>query len=117
MQRCTCSRSLLVMKVRITENSPVAKLAAARLKADHAAIVFGNTIHLHNIKREEFLTDKAWVCHELQHVKQYNRYGFTGFLFRYTMDWIRKGYYNNRFEAEARNAEQCIELLNGVEFI
>ena len=106
-----------MMKVRIKENSAVARLAAAKLKAVKVAIVFGNTIHLHNTTREEFLHDKEWVCHELKHVLQYRQHGFAGFLYKYMASWIRNGYYNNRFEKEARAAEHDGELINGVQFI
>lgn len=105
------------MKVRIKENSWVAKLAAARMKADKVAIVFGHTVHLHNTSREEFLCDGRWVCHELKHVEQYRRNGFTGFLVKYLAEWMKKGYYNNRFEVEARESEEDEELMKGIEFI
>ena len=90
------------MKVRIKENSWVAKMAAAKMKADKVAIVFGSTIHLHNTSRQEFLNDTDWVCHELKHVEQYKQNGFAGFLTKYVFDWMKNGYYNNKFEVEAR---------------
>ncbi|HPG10236.1 MAG TPA: DUF4157 domain-containing protein [Chitinophagaceae bacterium] len=105
------------MKVRIKENAFVARLAAGKLKSSGAAIVFGSTIYLHNTTRQEFLNNTTWVCHELKHVHQYRHYGFVGFLFRYFFQWIQKGYYNNRFEVEARKSESDVSLLNGVEFI
>lgn len=105
------------MKVRVKENAFVARLAAGKLRSSGAAIVFGNTIYLHNTTRQEFLNNISWVCHELKHVYQYQQYGFAGFLFRYLIEWIRKGYYRNRFEAEARESESDISLLNGIEFI
>jgi len=104
------------MKVRIKENSWVAKLAAAKMKAGKLAIVFGRTIHLHNTSRQEFLSDTEWVCHELKHIEQYRRHGFAGFIALYLFDWMRKGYYNNRFEAEARSSEKNIRLIQGVIF-
>lgn len=104
------------MKVRIKEDSWVARLAAAKLKAGKVAIVFGNTIHLHNTSKQEFLSDTNWVCHELKHVEQYRRYGFAGFLCRYFFEWVRKGYSMNRFESEARNSESDIVLMKGVVF-
>ena len=71
------------MKVRIKENSWVAKMAAAKMKTDKVAIVFGSTIHLHNTSRSEFLHDNDWVCHELKHVQQYQQNGFTSFLIQW----------------------------------
>ncbi len=105
------------MKVRIKENTFVAKLAAGKLKSARVAIVFGHTIYLHNSSREEFLNDKTWVLHELKHVEQYRRYGFTGFIIRYVWEWARRGYINNRFEVEARNSETNDNLLSDVQFI
>jgi hypothetical protein len=105
------------MKVRIKENSVLAKIAAAKMKADKLAIVFGHTIHLYNTGRAEFLNDRDWVCHEIKHVHQYKQHGYTGFIVKYLYDSIKRGYYNNRFEKEARDAECNRELLNGVEFV
>ncbi len=105
------------MKVQIKENSWVAKLAAAKLKADKVAIVFGSTIHLHNTSRKEFLNDTEWVCHELKHVQQYRQNGFVGFITKYLFDTMKNGYYNNKFEVEARKSEKDVELINEVQFI
>lgn len=105
------------MKVRIKENSWVAKMAAAKLKSDKVAIVFGNTIHLHNTSRTEFLNDKEWVCHELKHVQQYQQNGFVGFITKYLFDSFKNGYYNNKFEVEARECEGDEALIKGVEFV
>jgi hypothetical protein len=95
----------------------VAKLAAAKMKADRVAIVFGKTIHLHNITRTAFLQDSDWVCHEMKHVEQYQENGFTGFLIKYIVEWMKNGYYNNQFEIEARENEKNILLMREVEFI
>lgn len=117
MQRIKTIAGLHSMKVRIKENSVLAKIAAARMKADKLAIVFGSTIHLYNTGRAEFLSDSDWVCHEIKHVQQYKQHGYTGFILKYLYDSIKRGYYNNRFEKEARAAECNRELLNGVEFV
>jgi hypothetical protein len=105
------------MKVRIKENSWIAKVAAMKLKGDKVAIVFGSTIHLHKTSREEFLNDTVWVCHELKHVEQYKQNGFIGFLAKYFLDWIKNGYYNNKFEIEARSGEGDFELIEKTKFI
>ena len=94
------------MEFHIKERSFVARLAAWKLNAKQVAIVFGNTIYLHNTSREEFLANQAWVKHELQHIRQYKRYGFVRFLALYLLESIKKGYHNNRFEVEARAAER-----------
>lgn len=80
-------------------------------------MVLGNTIHLWNATKEEFLQDKRWLKHELCHIQQYKRYGFTGFLLRYIWESICHGYYNNKYEVEARLAEEDKEQgISGKEF-
>jgi hypothetical protein len=81
------------------------------------AAVLGNTIHLWNISREDFLKRTPWVVHEVEHVRQYQRYGFVCFCLLYLWESARRGYYNNRFEVEARLAESGVQNLSGVEFI
>lgn len=105
------------MKVKLKEQSWVAKLAAKKMKAGALAIVFGRTVHLWNISRKEFLHDRRLMVHEIEHVRQYRRHGFFPFLFLYLVDWVRKGYYHNRFEIEARAAEQELSRLDDVEFV
>ncbi|MEO7522947.1 MAG: DUF4157 domain-containing protein [Ferruginibacter sp.] len=94
---------------KIKENSWLAKIAAKKLGKKDVAMVLGNTIHLWNTTEAGFLNDKQWVKHELCHVEQYKRYGFLNFLARYLWESIRKGYQNNKYEVEARNAEKNME--------
>ena len=75
------------------------------MHSDSLAMVLGKTIHLHNISRESFLKNQRLVKHELCHVRQYQQHGYIGFLVKYLWESIRKGYYNNKFEVEARKAE------------
>lgn len=105
------------MKVRIKERSWLAKFAAIKMQADKVAIVFGNTIHLCNTSKEEFLNDQDWTCHELKHVEQYRQIGIPGFLAQYVLDWVKNGYYNNKFEVEARASEKDIGLIKKAQFI
>lgn len=91
---------------KIREGSWVAKLAATKLGSEKVAIVIGHTIHLHQTSKEEFEKDKRWVKHELCHVQQFERYGFLNFIFRYLWESMRMGYYNNKYEVEARAAEK-----------
>jgi hypothetical protein len=91
---------------KIKENSFVARIAAWKMNSKRVAIVFGNTIHLHNTSKEEFLSNKRWVNHELEHVRQYREYGFLRFIVRYLIESVKKGYHNNRFEVAAREAEK-----------
>jgi hypothetical protein len=84
----------------------VAKIAAWKLKASSVAIVFGSTIHLWNSSKEDFLKNERWLKHELCHIRQYKQHGYFGFIIKYLIESLKKGYYNNRFEVEARKAEE-----------
>ncbi len=90
---------------KIKENSRVAKIAARIMKADYLAIVFGSTIHLNKNIKQEFLSNQKWLKHELCHIKQYKEHGYILFIIKYIWECFRKGYYNNKFEVEAREAE------------
>ncbi len=92
-------------RINIRENSWMAWLAAKKLGAPAVAITLGNTIYLHRTGREHFLNNERWVKHELKHVEQFRRYGYFRFIFLYLAECLRKGYYHNRFEIEARKAE------------
>ncbi len=105
------------MKVRIKEGTLFARMAARKLKSNNVAAVLGNTIHLWNVSREEFLQRTPWVVHEIEHVRQFQRYGFVRFSVLYLWESARKGYYNNRFEVEARVAEHGVLSLEGIEFV
>ena len=89
----------------IKENSWLAKIAAKKLKADSVAMVLGKTIHLYNTNKANFLNDEQWLKHELCHIKQFAAHGYFLFVVKYLWESLRKGYYNNRFEVEAREAE------------
>jgi len=67
-------------------------------------MVLGKTIHLSGVSRETFLQDPSWVSHELCHVRQFQEHGYVRFLWRYLLESYRNGYYNNKFEVEAREA-------------
>lgn len=89
----------------IKENSLAARIAAWKLNASSVAIVFGSTIHLWNCSKQEFLQNEKWVKHELCHIRQYQQHGYWSFILKYLWESLQKGYYNNRFEVEAREAE------------
>ncbi len=89
----------------IKENSWLAKIAAKKLGTNNVAMVLGKTIHLHNTREQDFLKDEKWVKHELCHIRQFKQHGYVVFILKYIWENIRKGYYNNRFEVEARAAE------------
>ena len=98
-------------KIRIRQNSWLAHWAARNLGYDYVAMVFGHTIHLHNTSLEKFFARPSWVIHELKHVEQYERFGLLGFLYRYFKEHLRKGYWNNALEVEARASERDYNLL------
>jgi len=93
--------------LKIKEHSWRARIAAMVLKSPGVAIVFGSTIHLHGVSATQFLMDERWLKHELKHIEQYQKEGYLGFLVKYLWESIRHGYYNNRFEVEAREAESA----------
>ena len=72
----------------------------------NVAIVIGKTIHLHNATRQEFLQNEKWLKHELCHIRQFEHYGFLNFITMYLWESFNKGYFNNKFEVEARKAEK-----------
>ncbi|UEG50977.1 DUF4157 domain-containing protein [Ferruginibacter lapsinanis] len=90
----------------IKERSWVAKIAARKLKVPSVAIVLGKTIHLHNISSKDFLKDTKLLKHELCHVRQFQQHGYIRFIVKYLWESLRKGYYNNKYEIEARAAEE-----------
>lgn len=89
----------------IRENSFIAKIAAKKLRVKSVAIVTGNTINLYNKSKEDFLQDIKWLLHELCHVQQYKKHGYIPFILKYLLSSLHSGYYNNKYEVEARNAE------------
>ena len=104
-----------MIRVIIKENSWMAKIAARKLKAEKVAMVLGKTIHLHNTSKQEFISNKKWLRHEIAHIKQYKKIGFVQFLFLYLMETFNKGYEDNRFEVEARSMEKDLRILDGIE--
>ena len=111
--------------INFKEKSWLAKLAAWVLKKENMAIVMGNCIHLWNADKHYFLSDKQWlrawrgsqaraefldntrwVKHEMCHIKQFQKEGTIIFITKYLWESIKNGYTNNRFEKEARAAEE-----------
>lgn len=94
------------MNAHIKENSWIARIAAKKLRADNVAIVIGQTIHLHNVSRENFLSNPKWVKHEMRHLQQFKEHGLILFILKYLYESVKHGYYNNKYEIEARLAEE-----------
>lgn len=105
------------LRYYIKENSWIARLAARKLKTKKAAIVIGKTIHLHNTSGQEFVKDRKWLLHELKHIEQFRQHGFLPFIFLYLWESIRHGYTHNKYEIEARGAENDERLLEIIEFV
>lgn len=90
----------------IIENSLLARLAALKLKEPKIAMVLGSKILLFGVSKSEFLASEKWVKHEMAHVRQFKHHGFLPFIGKYLVESLRKGYYNNKYEVEARAAEE-----------
>lgn len=101
----------------IHENSWLAALAAFKLRSKRVAITMGNHIFLWNADRKTFLDTESWLKHELCHVRQFRHYGFFTFLWLYLIESVRKGYWENKFEKEARLAEQAPDDTRAYSFI
>lgn len=93
------------MEVEIKENSWVGKIAARKLGVRNVAIVIGKKIHLFNVSKQQFLADERWVKHEMCHIKQFEKYGCCTFIFKYLWESAKHGYHHNKYEIEARDAE------------
>jgi hypothetical protein len=94
------------MTLNIRENSWIAKVAAKKLQSKNVAIVIGSTIHLHNMTKQQFLQNEKWVKHEVCHLQQFKKHGRFIFILKYLWESIKHGYYNNKYETEARKAEE-----------
>lgn len=91
----------------IKENSWIAKLAARKLNSKNVAIVIGSTIHLYNVSRQKFLQNEKWVKHEVCHLQQFKKHGNFIFVLKYLWESFKNGYQNNKYEIEARKAEEA----------
>lgn len=103
-------------KIKIKENSWLARIASYKMNSNSIAMVIDKTIHLHNLTREEFLNNPSLVRHEVAHVKQYLELGVLRFLALYLLEWLNKGYENNRFEVDARQKEKDLSILSEIYF-
>jgi hypothetical protein len=65
-----------------------------------SAVTIRNTIYVH----PDRVLNPRLLRHELVHVAQWKRYGWT-FPVRYLVEHVRHGYQFNRFEVEAEAAE------------
>jgi hypothetical protein len=89
---------------RTWTNSPLARIARMVLgNKANVAMVIGQTVHLSGTTREEFLADAEWLAHERVHIRQFREHGFVPFLWKYLVESARVGYFNNKYEVEARD--------------
>ncbi len=95
-------------KIRVIENSKLAKLAARIKKDERYALTIGKTIFL-SCKKEQFFADTSWMKHELVHVQQYKRHGTLHFLTLYFVYSLFHDYSENPFEKEALYAQYTDE--------
>jgi hypothetical protein len=94
------------MLYTIKVNSFRARIASWVLRKPSVAMVWSSKVLLHGVSEEAFKENKKWLKHELKHVEQFQRYGFYIFIMLYLWESICKGYHNNRYEQEARQAEK-----------
>lgn len=92
------------MEYKIVEKSLFARIARMVLKSSNVAMVLGNRIHLSGVDRHSFIKDEGWLAHELCHIRQFREHGYVRFLWLYLRESMRVGYYNNKYEIEARMA-------------
>lgn len=93
--------------------SPLARIARLVLGTRRVAMVIGDTVHLSGASRREFLADPEWVAHELVHIRQFRENGFLPFLAKYLIESARVGYYQNKYEVEAREEARCVVTQQG----
>ena len=105
------------MKIKIKENSLLAKLAAKNMQSTKMAMAFGNTIRLHNTSKEEFLKNTTWVRHEIAHIFQSKKRGVIIFLLSYLLESLNVGYQSNKYEIEAIQMEKNERILDDIEFV
>ena len=77
-----------------------------RMKGPAGAVTLGRTIVVHPRVR----LSRRLLVHELVHVRQWKEDRL--FPVRYALESLRRGYWNNRYEVEAREAETRIPRTN-----
>ena len=97
--------SFTTRTIRVQDRSLLARVAATILRSEAAAIVFGHTIYVWGRTGVRFALHTPWLHHELMHVQQYCRLGFTRFLATYLWLWLKHGYRRHPLELEAVGAE------------
>ena len=101
-----------MQNLRTWTRSPLARIARLVLGSQRVAMVVGQTVHLSGATREQFLADAEWVAHELVHVRQFKEHGLLPFLWKYLVESARVGYYQNKYEVEAREEARRVVLAD-----
>ena len=104
--------SSFMQNLRTRTGSPLARIARLVLGSPRVAMVLGQTVHLSGTTREQFLADAEWVAHEQVHLRQYREHGLLPFLWKYLLESARVGYYQNKFEVEAREEARRVVLAD-----
>ena len=99
-------------RVQIHQNALLAKIACKILKQKDVALTLRKTIYLSDSSPRQFLQNRRWVAHELAHVQQFMQYGTICFIFKYLLESLAKGYYNNKWEVAARAEEHNLRILD-----
>jgi hypothetical protein len=107
----------LKLTVHIKENSSIAACAAFIMKSQTMAITIGNTIYLHGTTIDSFFNNKEWLTHEVAHVHQFATCNKWIFIIQYCIEWLKRGYFNNKYEVAARANEKNFQLLQNVQFV
>ncbi len=97
-------------KIRVVENSRLAKMLARVNGEQWYAITFGKTIFV-SCKKEDFYSEQWWVNHEVAHVEQYRKHGVFRFLSMYLFYSVFHRKSQNPFEREAENAEGSVPTV------
>lgn len=112
-QQLAVSRKI---RVRIRQNALLAKLACKCIRQKDVALTLFKTIYLSHSSADKFLANHRWVAHELAHVRQFMTFGKIRFLWMYLLESLRKGYYQNKWEAQARAQEENPDILQDFYF-
>lgn len=89
------------IRVKVVHGSWIARLIIPHM----AAITIWNRIYV----RSSVPINERLIRHEVCHVQQWHRLGPLRFISSYLWQSLLHGYRNNKFEIEAREAENRIE--------
>lgn len=95
-----------VKLIKIKEGSWRDKFLALWAKVCGTRKIQGFTTFNHSIWiRPDRTDDKQLLAHELMHIKQIDDLGIVEFTYKYVKELIKVGYYDNKYEVQARKAD------------